>query len=440
MIDTRWSGQLKHGPGNCYIFDSTQTLSALAWSGWSKQSNQYLELVKCNITDAALSSGTRAAVIGSEMPGLLGLLGPTLFHARLSATEAIALVGPPLDHPGPTVLRKRSISCCASRRRPCGVREQVPSATSAVMSCMLPTATLRCACCAVFILPNITASLSRESVAQASVQGGIPPCTGTTKLSRCGSAYQAPPLDLVREVVVSVSGESGVPLSPGSTMSRLAGASPPTASLRGLEAAKWQRGHVGPPVAALGDNPTSPLYPVRCSVASVSGQGGLPPCPGTTRLSRGVHGSCGARPLRQSYITPHCPQCQPVSRKLLLCPAPHRALRVKATGVMQNCLRWIRSHSRRRSPVAFAPYAPPPGTLVVVVAPWHRSGAARGVSGQWPPASRVVCAPPTLGASPLRGIGPARSARPPPRGSLSPRGCPNASLSSLLTLKDHHHA
>ena len=33
------------------------------------------------------------------------------------------------------------------------------SASSAVMSCMLSTATLRCACCAVFILPNITALL-----------------------------------------------------------------------------------------------------------------------------------------------------------------------------------------------------------------------------------------------------------------------------------------
>ena len=221
------------------------------------------------------------------------------------------------------------------------------------------------------------------------MQGGVPPSTGTTKmsrgglhqrgrarhtahglaLSRCGSAYQAPPLGLFWESVVSVSGESGLPLSPGTTMSRLAGASPPPASLRGLDADKWQRGHVGPPVAALGGNPTSPLYFVRCSVASVSGHDGVPPCPSTTRLSRGMHGSRGARPLRQNYITPHCPQCQPVSRKLLLCLAPLRALRVKATGVMQNCLRWSRSHSRRRFPVAFAPNAPPTGSLAAVVAP-----------------------------------------------------------------------
>ena len=76
-------------------------------------------------------------------------------------------------------------------------------------------------------------------------------------------------------------------------------------------------------------------------------------------LEPGMRGSCGVRPLRQSYITPHCPQCPPVSRKLLLCPAPLRALRVKATGFMQNCLRWGRSHSRRRSPVVGTPYAPP---------------------------------------------------------------------------------
>jgi len=53
-----------------------------------------------------------------------------------------------------------------------------------------------------------------------------------------------------------------------------------------------------------------------------------------------VRGSCGTRPLRQSYITPHCSQCPPVSRKLLLWQPPLRALWVKATGVMQNCLRW----------------------------------------------------------------------------------------------------
>ena len=60
--------------------------------------------------------------------------------------------------------------------------------------------------------------------------------------------------------------------------------------------------------------------------------------------------------------------------------------------------------------------------LVVVVAPWYQSGAARFVLGQWPAASHVVCAPAHPCASPLRGISPARwSARPPPMGAPSAR-------------------
>jgi hypothetical protein len=145
----------------------------------------------------------------------------------------------------------------------------------------------------------------------------------------------------------------------------------------------------------------------------VSGQCGVPQWPGTTRLS------VGTRSLRQSYITPHCPQCPPVSRRLLLWQPPLRALRVKATGFMQNCLRWVRSHSCRRSPVAFAPYAPPAGSLVVVVALWHWSGAARIalVSGLRPV---MLCAPPTPGLAAARHWPWRWSARPPPGGSLSP--------------------
>ena len=87
-----------------------------------------------------------------------------------------------------------------------------------------------------------------------------------------------------RESVALVSGQCGVPQWPGTTkLSRGVG---------------QQRGHVPPPVAALGGNGTSPLFVVRCSVGSVSGHGGVPPCPGSTRLSRGVRGSCGTRPLR----------------------------------------------------------------------------------------------------------------------------------------------
>ena len=87
-----------------------------------------------------------------------------------------------------------------------------------------------------------------------------------------------------RGSVVLVSGQCGVPQWPVSTrLSRSFG---------------QQRGHVSPPVAALGGNGTSPLDPVRCSVVLASGRGGVPPCPSSTRLSRGVRGFCSVRPLR----------------------------------------------------------------------------------------------------------------------------------------------
>ncbi len=78
--------------------------------------------------------------------------------------------------------------------RPCGARQEVPTSTSAVMPGTLP-AEWRCALRV--SPPNITALLLRESVA-------------------------------------SVSGQCGVPQWPGSTRPRLADASPPAASLRGL--------------------------------------------------------------------------------------------------------------------------------------------------------------------------------------------------------------
>lgn len=136
-------------------------------------------------------------------------------------------------------------------------------------------------------------------------------------------------------------------------------------------------------------------------------------------LAPGMRGSCGTRPLRQSYITPHCPQCPPVSRKLLLWQPPLRALRVKATGVMQNCLRWSgrtavgapRSHSR-----------PTRRRLAPLWRLWHRGIGQALRAAFWSVAcgqSCCVCPAHPL-ASPLRGIGLALGARPPPRGSLSP--------------------
>ena len=184
-----------------------------------------------------------------------------------------------------------------------------------------------------------------------------------------------------------VSGQCGVPQWPGSTkLSRGVG---------------QQRGHVPPPVAALGGNGTSPLFVVRCSVGSVSGHGGVPPCPGSTRLSRGVRGSCGTRPLRppasllHNAALPSVPASRCAKAPL---GAGHRfaPYRVKATGVMQSGLRWSRSHSRRRFPVVGTPYATPS------VRPCGCRGTVASVrrcahcSGQWPAASYLVCAPPTL--------------------------------------------
>lgn len=50
--------------------------------------------------------------------------------------------------------------------------------------------------------------------------------------------------------------------------------------------------------ALVAAHPTSPLSYLRESVALVSGQCGVPQWSGTTRLSRGVRGSCGTRPLQ----------------------------------------------------------------------------------------------------------------------------------------------
>jgi hypothetical protein len=219
-------------------------------------------------------------------------------------------------------------------------------------------------------------------------------------------------------------------------MSRLAGASPPTANLRGLDADKWQRGHVGPPVAVAWWQPdiatyslpagwrrsvrtarlryaqrlggTSPVLRkcnfVRCGADMASARWRIvldQPSP-AARPGRCVRGSCGARPLRQSYIKPHCPQCQPVSRKLLLWQPPLRAL----SGEGNRLYAKLPSLGTVAQPSALpgrcpAPYAPPSGSLVVVVALWHWSGASRSVlvSGLRPVMSCVPRPPLGLAAA-----------------------------------------
>ncbi len=165
-----------------------------------------------------------------------------------------------------------------------------------------------------------------------------------------------------------VSGQCGVPQWPGTT--RLS---------RGI---LQQRGYVPPPVAALGGNGTSPLDPARCAVVSGSGHGGIPPCPNSTKLSRGVravvvHARYG-HPLR-FYITPHCPQCPPVAAlKLRLVSVT--ALRPSGEGNR----RYAKWPSLERSPAACTPQplrvlravaCRPCGVLAL----WHMSGAARMV-------------------------------------------------------------
>ena len=105
------------------------------------------------------------------------------------------------------------------------------------------------------------------------------------------------------------------------------------------------------------------------------------------------------------------------SPKLLLWRPPLRSLRVNATGVMQNCLRWSGRQSSAL-PDRFAPYAPPPVALVVC---W-RCGICQALRAWlWSSASPVILClpPPTPGA--CFAASPARSARPPPKGAPSAR-------------------
>jgi hypothetical protein len=110
--------------------------------------------------------------------------------------------------------------------------------------------------------------------------------------------------------------------------------------------------------------PNITAFHIRVSVSLVSGQRGVPQWPATTRLSRGVRGLCSVRALRPPASLLHnAAFCKVQGSRSAKAPlgAPHRfaPFRVYKTGVMQSGLRWSRSHSRRRFPVAGAPYAPP---------------------------------------------------------------------------------
>ena len=141
--------------------------------------------------------------------------------------------------------------------------------------------------------------------------------------------------------------------------------------------------------------------------------------------NRGVRGTCGALPLRPPASLLHkaafwkvwCSRCAEAPLG-----APHRCApsRVSKTGLMQSGLRWVRSHSRRRFPVACAPYAPPSARPCGCRGTWALVRRCALRFGQWPAASHVVCAPAHPRASPLRGIGPRGLPVRPPRGLPQP--------------------
>ncbi len=68
--------------------------------------------------------------------------------------------------------------------RPCGARQVVPPPPARPCRACCPPPRCAALCYAAFILPNITALLSRESVALVRGQCGVPQWPGTTKLSR----------------------------------------------------------------------------------------------------------------------------------------------------------------------------------------------------------------------------------------------------------------
>lgn len=179
---------------------------------------------------------------------------------------------------------------------------------------------------------------------------------------------------------------------------------------------------------------TSPVlrkcWSVRCSADMVSARWRIvldQPSPAARPCSRGVRGSCGARPLRPPASLLHNAALPsvPASRcaKVTL-GGGHRfaPCRVKATGVMQSGLRWSRSHSRRRFPVVGTPYAPPSARPCGCRGTW--ASVRRCALCGWSVAfgqSWGVCPRPPLCFAAARLSHARWSARPPPEGAPSAR-------------------
>mgnify|MGYP007125370347 CR=1 FL=1 len=121
------------------------------------------------------------------------------------------------------------------------------------------------------------------------------------------------------------------------------------------------------------------------------------------RLGRCVRGSCGTRPLRQNYITPHCSQCPPVSRKLLLCPrtaSRPSGLRSRRYAKLPTL---VRACQPSALPSRFASYVQSPVALLVC---W-RSGLYQALRASFSLAASpcILYVPlPTLVACLLRSI------------------------------------
>jgi hypothetical protein len=113
--------------------------------------------------------------------------------------------------------------------------------------------------------------------------------------ARCGPVHPASPLSVCQRCSVSQCARRCC------APHRCRGVTPPV--LRKCWSVRWSADMASARWRIVLDQPSPAARPGRC-----------------------VRGSCGARPLRQSYIKPHCPQCQPVSRKLLLWQPPLRAL------------------------------------------------------------------------------------------------------------------
>ncbi len=117
--------------------------------------------------------------------------------------------------------------------------------------------------------------------------------------------------------------------------------------------------------------------------------------------NRVVLGPCDSPPSTATgfaalrvYITPPFRKCRAVvALKLHLVPRTAARPNGFPKQALQSGLRWKRSHVVGAPRARVHALAPPSARPCDLPAPWHWSGASRCVSGQWPAASHLVCAP-----------------------------------------------